>query len=136
MRSLGLDIGDRRIGVAISDPGGIIATPHSIIERTDSLQDIKAILDIVSENDVEQIIVGIPLSMNGTIGEQAKKVESFAEDLKNNAKVPILFRDERLSTVEARRIMISTKRKKVREKTKDDAFAAAVILREYLDEQY
>jgi len=136
MRSLGLDIGDRRIGVAMSDPGGIIATPHSIIERTDTQQDITTILDIVKENAVEQIIVGIPLTMNGTVGDQAKKVEVFALELKNKAEVPLLFRDERLSTVEARRIMSKTKRKKVREKAKDDAFAAAVILREYLDEQF
>jgi len=136
MRSLGLDIGDRRIGVAMSDPGGIIATPYSIIERTDDRQDIDTILNIVKENAVEQIIIGIPLTLNGMVGEQAKKVEVFALEIQNQTKVPILFRDERLTTVEARRIMSSTKRKKVREKAKDDAFAAAVILREYLDEQF
>ena len=130
-RSLGLDIGDKRIGVALSDPQGILASPLTIIDRRDDLTDVEAIITIITQNQVGRIIVGLPLSMNGSIGEQAEKVKAFTQQLRNHTKVPIEFRDERLSTVSAKRLMQTVRKTK---KTRDDAVAAALILQSYLDE--
>jgi putative Holliday junction resolvase len=134
MRSLGLDIGDKRIGVALSDPEGILASPFTIINRTDDAADIEAISDIVNQQQVQQIIVGLPRSMDGSIGKQAEKVETFTQKLSGNTEVPVEFRDERLTTVSARRLRQSAGRKKTGKKTRDDAVAAALILQTYLDE--
>jgi len=131
-RSLGLDIGDRRIGVAMSDPGGILASPLTIINRTDEKSDIDVILALVDQNQVGVVVVGLPLSMNGSIGPQAEKVQDFARQLSKHLEVPIEFRDERLTTVDARRIIKMNRKSR---KTKDDAMAAALILQSYLDEK-
>ena len=130
-RSLGLDIGDKWIGVALSDPQGMLASPLTIINRRDDLTDVEAIITIITQNQVGRIIVGLPLSMNGSIGEQAEKVKAFTQQLRNHTKVPIEFRDERLSTVSAKRLMQTVRKTK---KTRDDAVAAALILQSYLDE--
>ncbi len=131
-RNLGLDIGDRWIGVAMSDPQGILASPHSIIDRTGEQSDIKAILSIIEGNQVGLVVVGLPLSMNGSIGPQAAKVQDFVQELSKHTKVPIEFRDERLTTVSAQRLMKMTKKGG---RVRDDAMAAALILQEYLDER-
>lgn len=130
-RSLGLDIGDKRIGVALSDPQGILASPLTIIDRRDDLTDVEAIITIIDQNQVGQIIVGLPLSMDGSISNQAEKVKAFTRQLSNHTEVPIKFRDERLSTVSAKRLMQTVRKTK---KTRDDAVAAALILQSYLDE--
>jgi len=127
-------VGDRRIGVATSDTLGIIASPHTIIERTDDQADIQSILDIVSEKQVDRIVAGLPLSPDGGLGAQAQKVKSFIESLSELTPVPVEYRDERLSTVTAREIMKTSRSKKNRRKSHDDDVAAAVILQEYLDE--
>ena len=134
MRSLGLDIGDKRIGVALSDPEGILASPFTIIDRRDDTAGVEAILDIVNQQRVKQIVVGLPRSMDGSIGRQAEKVQSFTQKLCSHTEVPVEFRDERLTTVSAKRLMQSVGRKKSRKKARDDAIAAALILQGYLDE--
>ncbi len=136
MRSLGLDIGDKWIGVALSDPQGILASPFTIINRRDERADVKAIVAIVNEHQVEQIIVGLPRSMDGSIGKQAEKVKAFTQELGNHIRVPVEFRDERLSTVLANRLIREARTKKPRRETRDDAIAAAIILQGYLDERH
>ena len=136
MRSLGLDIGDKRIGVALSDPDGLLASPFTIINRREEMADIKAITDIISQHQVEQIIVGLPRSMDGSIGKQAEKVKDFTQKLCRHTDVPVEFRDERLTTVLAKRLMQAVKTKKTKEKAQDDAIAAALILQGYLDETH
>ncbi|HEY83431.1 MAG TPA: Holliday junction resolvase RuvX [Dehalococcoidia bacterium] len=133
MRSLGLDIGDRRIGVALSDPQGILASPLTIIERQDELADIAAIVNIANQNQVGRIIVGLPLSMDGSFSEQTEKVRDFIQKLSEHTDIPVEFRDERLSTLAAQRLMRPLRKtgKKLRH---DDAAAAALILQSYLDE--
>ena len=130
MRNLGLDIGDRRIGVALSDTLGILATPLIIIDRKDERQDIEAIIDIINQNQVRQIVVGLPRSMDGSVGRQAEKVKDFVQSLSCHTEIPVEFRDERLTTVSAKRLMRAGKSKQ----TRDDAVAAAIILQGYLDE--
>jgi len=131
---LGLDIGDRRIGVALSDAEGILATPLTILDRKAERQDIEAIIGIVEQHQVEKIIVGLPYSMNGNIGKQAEKVIVFVQGLCSHTEVPVEFRDERLTTVSARRLMQSASTKKTKRKAGNDAIAAAIILQGYLDE--
>ena len=130
-RSLGLDIGDRWIGVAMSDPRGILASPLSIIDRTGEPPDVNAILTIIEQNSVEVVVVGLPLSMKGGIGPQAEKVRDFVRRLSEHTRIPIEFRDERLTTVDAQRIIRMNRKSR---KTRDDAVAAALILQGYLDE--
>ncbi|UCC91140.1 MAG: Holliday junction resolvase RuvX [Dehalococcoidia bacterium] len=134
-RSLGLDIGDKRIGVALSDPQGILASPLTIITRQNETADIEAIINITSQHQVERVVVGLPRSMDGSLGKQAEKVEAFVQKLSSQTKVPVEFRDERLSTVSARRLMQAAYAKKPRKKALDDAVAAAIILQGYLDEE-
>ena len=86
-RSLGLDIGDKRIGVAMSDPGGILASPFTIIDRSGLLADMEAITDIISQYQVEQLVVGLPRSMDGSLGRQAEKVTAFTQELRSCTKV-------------------------------------------------
>jgi len=129
-----LDIGDRRIGVALSDPQGILASPLTIINRSDEKLDIEAITNIINQHQVRQIIVGLPRSMDGSIGQQAEKVQAFTQRLHQHTEVPIQFRDERLSTVSAKRLMQAAGKKKTKKKVRDDAIAAALILQGYLDE--
>jgi len=120
--------------VALSDPEGILASPFTIIHCRDETADIGAIIDIIRQNQVEQVIVGLPRSMDGSLGMQAEKVKTFTRKLCKHTEAPVEFRDERLSTVSAKRLMQATTSKKNRQKAEDDAIAAAIILQSYLDE--
>jgi len=113
---------------------GILATPLTVIERQDERQDIQAIVDIINQHQVKRVIIGLPRAMDGTIGEQAEKVTAFAGRLSHQTNVPVEFRDERLTTVSARRLMQAASVRRTRKKTRDDAIAAALILQGYLDE--
>ena len=120
--------------MALSDPGGILASPFTIITYEDDRAAVEAIIDIIDQQQVEQIIVGLPRSMNGSVGEQAQKVQAFTQGLCSRTEVPVEFRDERLTTVSAKRLMRAARTKKARGKSQDDAIAAALILQSYLDE--
>jgi len=136
-RSLGLDVGDRRIGVALSDPEGILASPLTTINYVEERVAIEAIISIIGQNQVGQIIVGLPRSMDGSLGRQAEKVSDFTQRLCAHTDVPVEFRDERLTTVSAKRLMQAArtgKNRKAKKKSGDDAIAAAIILQSYLDE--
>jgi putative holliday junction resolvase len=121
--------------VALSDPGGILATPLTVIARTTESRDIQAILDIIKEYQPVLVVAGLPLSMDGQVREQANKVQAFLQNLAGAAGIPIEYRDERLSTKAARRSLREASHKKSDMKKRDDAAAAAVILQGYLDEK-
>lgn len=131
-RVMGIDFGDSRIGVALSDPLGIMATPHTIITRIEEEKDITTIVDIIHQNEVGRVVIGLPISMNGTLGMQAEKVKAFAAELAKKIDVPVEFRDERLSTVVAKNLVQESR--KTDRKTRYDAAAAALILQSYLDD--
>ena len=134
MRCLGLDIGDKRIGVAISDPEEILASPLTTIIRDgndDSV--IKAILELVGRREVQRIVVGLPYSLDGSIGQQANKVMAFVEMLATYTAVDIETWDERLSTVVAEHLLVEAGMKRDKRKLHRDAAAAALILQGYLD---
>lgn len=118
--------------MALSDPLGIIATPLTIITRQDVDTDVRTILDIAAKNDVDRILVGLPFSMNGSLGTQAEKVRTFADALAGRTVIPLEYRDERLSTVAAKRILQQTR--KTNRDTRYDAAAAALILQSYLED--
>jgi len=134
MRFLGLDIGDRRIGVALSDPGGVLASPLTIIERTEDSRTLAAIVDIIDKQGVGRVIVGLPRSLDGTLGGQAEKVRDFASKLAGSIRIPLEYRDERLTTVMAQRLKRASGGKKTKKKPRYDDAAAALILQDYLDE--
>ena len=136
MRIIGLDVGDKRTGVALSDPLGMLASPLLVFEHKDDVADIETILQLVKQHQVEKIIVGLPQSMDGTMGPQAEKVKAFTEKLKQHLPVPVEFRDERLTTVSAKRLLEEAGRKKAGKPKKGeyDAAAAAIILQAYLNE--
>jgi putative Holliday junction resolvase len=106
----------------------------TIIERTDENRDINTIIEIIEQHQVGRVIAGLPRLMDGSIGQQAEKVKDFVRSLSGRTDVPVEFRDERLTTVSARRLMQAARTKKTRKKTRDDAVAAALILQGYLDE--
>ena len=133
MRYMGLDIGDRWIGVALSDPSAKLASPLTILKRSDDIADMEAIVSIIEQHDAGLVIVGLPRMLNGSLGIQAQKVEAFTRQLQDRIDIPVEFRDERLTTVSARLLMRASGTKKSRRK-RDDAIAAAVILQAFLDE--
>ena len=127
---MALDIGDRWLGVAISDPLQIIASPHSCIKCEDDKEIIKTVCKLVDSLEIALLVAGIPRSMDGSTGPQASKVIQLVKKISRKVKVPVVFQDERLTTTQAQAIMAN---KKLKQGTRDDAFAAAIILQEYLN---
>ncbi len=132
-RTLGLDIGERWIGVALSDPLGILASPLTRVERTDDEAAVKAIADLVRKHDAKEVVAGLPYSLNGGVGPQAVRVRDFLQKLAQSLTVPVQTSDERLSTVVATQGMIEAGKSRESRKGKIDAAAAALILQWYLD---
>ena len=132
-RTLGLDVGDRWIGVALSDPLGILASPLTRIERTDDEAAVKAIADLVGKHEAKAVVAGLPYCMDGSLGPQAVSVQGFLRKLAQSLSVPIQTSDERLSTVAATQGMIEAGASRESRKGKIDAAAAALILQWYLD---
>jgi len=122
--------------VDISAPEGKLDIPFTIINCKDDIADVEAITDIISQQQVKQVIVGLPRSMDGSLGKQAEKVKAFTQKLCSHTEVPVEFRDERLTTVSAKRLMRAANTKKAKSKARYDAIAAALILQGYLDEEY
>jgi len=131
-RILALDVGDRRIGIALSDETQLIATPHSVYTRVGWGPDVKHIQRLFTENNAVLVVCGLPKNMDGSEGFQAEKVKSFAQQL-IKAGLPLEFQDERLSTVSAHQALIEGGMHRDERKGTVDKVAAAVILQSYLD---
>ena len=134
-RIMGLDIGDKTIGVAVSDIMGLTAQGVTTIKRIGKKKDIEAIKKIIEEKQVNKIVSGLPKNMNGTVGPQGEKVQKFCELLKEQTNLPIEFWDERLSTVAAERSLIEGNVRRENRKKVIDMLAAVIILQGYLDLQ-
>jgi putative Holliday junction resolvase len=156
-RVLALDVGERRIGLAISDPEGRVAVPLETLERRDEDADLRALADLVEREDVQVVVVGLPLSMDGSVGPQAERTQEFARRLAEAVSRPLEMWDERLSTVAAERALAppdplgrrgrrradgrpsgrlragERRRAPERRQGARDALAAALILQAYLD---
>jgi len=133
MRVLGLDIGTKNIGVAISDETCVLAQGKEVISRKSNKQVVERIKDIVEEFHVKKIVVGLPINMNRTKGVRARDSEKFAEKLKENVFADVILWDERLSTKEAEDIMIEGSLSRAKRKKIVDKFAAQIMLQNYLD---
>lgn len=131
-RILGLDVGDKTIGVAISDLLGFIAQGVTTIRRESLDKDLEQLKEIINQYDVELIVVGMPKNMNGTIGSQGQKVKDFGNFLKKRIKPDIVYWDERLTTVEAERTLIEADISRKKRKKVIDKLAATYILQSYL----
>jgi putative Holliday junction resolvase len=132
MRALGIDVGEQRIGVAVSDPSGTISTPHGMVRRTDRAA--AEIAALAGEVGAEVIVVGLPLKMRGGgEGPQAAAVRAFAAELAQQTTLPLEFYDERLTTVMAERSLLNSGFKRDQRKQQVDAVAAAIILQGWLD---
>jgi putative Holliday junction resolvase len=136
VRVIALDLGSRRIGVAVSDPSGTIASPHSVIERSgDVAADHVAIGALVVELEAERVVVGLPISMNGGIGPAARAATAEAEALATVLPVPVETYDERLTTVAADRLLLAGRVRGGARRRVVDKIAAAVILQGWLGGQ-
>lgn len=133
-RILGIDYGDSRIGLALSDPLKIIASPYKTIRNKGREPLLDTLKSIISEQDVEIIVLGLPIGMKGQETTQTKKVRDFSESM-SVLKVPIHLEDERLSSVSAEKSMIQQNIKTGHHKSMIDERAAAILLQQYLDKQ-
>ncbi len=138
MRLLGLDIGDKTVGVAVSDPLGLTAQGVETIRFKQSTESFNKLAALIEEYKVEKIICGLPLNMNGSEGPQAAKVRLFVQSLtsylqKRRSEIPVQFWDERLSTTAAERSLLEADLSRAKRKKVIDTMAAVFILQGYLD---
>lgn len=135
MRVLGLDVGDKRIGVALSDPLEILASALTVIPRSGRGTEYEAIVRLIEEHGVKRIVVGLPRLPNGGMGTQAEKTKTFVQDLAAATDLPIEMYDERLSSSVAEQRLKEAGKKRSEIRQSVDAAAAALILQWYLDEK-
>ena len=131
-RALAVDLGSRRIGIAISDDKGKVATPYATLDRTSDEYDVQAIAEIANAEGAAHVIVGLPLSLDGTRGHAAAVSETFAEKLKN-AGVKVKLWDERMTTIEASKKLKGRGMSNKKARTVVDKMAATVLLQSFLD---
>jgi putative Holliday junction resolvase len=135
MRILGLDVGSKTIGVAVSDELSLTAQGLTTLKRKVLKQDIKQLLKVIEENGVEKVVVGLPKNMNGSLGPSAEMVISLIGELKKFIVLPVVTWDERLSTVAAQRVLLEADMSRKKRKRVVDKVAAIIILQGYLDSQ-
>jgi putative Holliday junction resolvase len=133
MRILSLDVGEKRIGMALSDALGIIAQQLDTLTRKNEESDFKLIKDILKEKEVAEIVVGFPLNMDGTAGPKAEEINRFVEKLRRQCDIPVKLWDERLTTRQADRLLREADVSRRKRKKLDDKLAAQLILQSYMD---
>lgn len=135
MKIIALDIGTVRIGIATSDIMEIIASAYEVYRRKNLDSDVKYIAELVSKLDAGEIVIGLPLKLDGSEGQSVEMAKSFGEKLSELTNVPIVYQDERLSTVSAQRVLIESGMRREKRKDKVDSIAATFILQTYLDKK-
>ncbi len=130
---MGLDVGNKTIGVALSDPMFLLANALETIKRKKASVDIERIKELVEENDVNLIVVGLPKNMNNTIGPQAMRVISFVDLLKKQVDVEVVYEDERMTTIQSEAVLMDMEVRRENRKKYIDKIAATFILQTYLD---
>lgn len=138
MRVLGLDIGTVRIGIAQSDMLGMLASNLETYTRKYIKVDVAHIVQIIQQNNIDTVVVGLPLKMNGEEGQSVQMVKDFVQELQaqlqeKNMQIPIVYQDERLTTVSAERVLLSANVRREKRKQVVDKIAAQIILQAYLD---
>jgi putative holliday junction resolvase len=134
-KAMALDLGDKRIGVAISDTTQTIATPHSVINRRSRVEDVERYTRLINEQAIEIIVVGLPIPLSGIEGQRAAWVRDYAAYLNHHVDVPVVLWDESLTTKEAEAALRAQGRRGKQIKERVDAVAAALILQSYLNAQ-
>lgn len=132
-RVLGLDVGARRIGIAVSDPLGITAQGLETLHRKNKKYDLGWLRRVIREYEIREIVVGLPLRMSGAEGAQADKIQSFAEDLRKHFKIPVHLWDERLTSAEANRLLRETEMSIEKRARAVDRMAAILILQGWME---
>lgn len=133
MRALGLDIGSARIGVAVSDPDGVVASPLKVLDARDLGRAIVALRMLIEDYESEVLVVGLPLTLSGDEGPQADATRKTAERIGAAVGLPVVYRDERLSSAEARRVMHASGMSEREQRGGVDKIAAAIVLQGWLD---
>ena len=135
MKYLGLDLGTRTLGIAISDAKHLVATPVKVLRFEDSMYEdtIAPLKEIIESEKISKIILGLPKNMNNTIGDRATTTLEYKAMLERNFDVPVIMQDERLSTVAAHNYMLEADLSRKKRKAKVDGLAASIILQTYLD---
>lgn len=133
MRIMGLDVGEKTIGVAVSDELGWTAQGIEVIKRESLEKDMKRIEELIEAYNIEEIVVGLPKNMNGTLGPRAEMVKKLAAKIKTRFSLPLSFYDERLTTVSAEKTLIAADVSRQKRKKVIDKMAAILILQSYLD---
>jgi putative Holliday junction resolvase len=132
-RTLGLDYGERRIGVAVSDPLGVLATAVLTLERVSWKTDLARIRDLAREHEARRIVVGLPLEMDGTKGDRVRIAEVFMSRVREATGLPVVPWDERLTTVQAEKSLLEGDVSRARRREVIDQVAAVILLQAYLD---
>lgn len=133
MRILGIDMGERRIGLALSDPLGYTAQGLKTIQINNPDEVCDKLIVVINEKKVEKLVFGLPINMNGSMGPQAKKVQEYASKLKMLTNIPVDFEDERLSSVSAEQVLLLADQSRKKRKKSIDMLSAVIILQSYLD---
>ena len=133
MRIMGLDLGEKTIGIAISDPLGLTAQGLTTIKRGDLDEDLKKLKELIEAYEVQNLVLGLPKNMDGSLGPQSEKISEFKGILEEQLNIKVFLQDERLSTKEAEKFLISANVRRSKRKTVIDKIAAVVILQTYLD---
>jgi len=132
-RIMGLDVGEKTIGIALSDELGFTAQPFQTLKRLGDGEDLRAIRVLLEEREISMVVVGLPRNMDGSMGRQARRVAAFADKIETVLDIPVVHWDERLSTVAAERVLIQADLSRAKRKEHVDKLAAAIILQGYLD---
>ena len=132
-RLLGLDVGARRVGVALSDPTGTLASPLTTLTRRTTRQALAAIVELAQQHGAQGIVVGLPVSLDGELHGQGREIEAFSRALRAASPVPVETWDEAFSTVEAEQLLREAGAQPSRQRGRVDAAAAAILLQRYLD---
>ncbi len=131
-RVLGIDFGEKRLGLALSDESRTLASPLTVYERTDLQSDLRFLSDLIARYQIAEIVLGLPLNMDGSLGPKAQQVLEFKRALEESLKLPVHTLDERLTTAEAERALLEANLSRRKRKAKRDALAAVLILQGYL----
>ena len=134
MRYLGLDLGSKTLGLAISDKTGLIASNYKTLRHDNNVDSImEELISIIEKEKIDALVLGYPKNMNNTLGPRVKETEEFQEKLKQQCNLPIFLMDERLSTVAAEKVMLLNNTSRKKRKQKIDSVAATIILQSYLN---
>lgn len=135
MRYLAIDHGQKRTGLAISDASETLVSPHSVIETANEEELLRRVLEVLKDEEIDAIVVGLPINMDSTEGARVKQVQQFVDTLKQQTDKPIYLHDERLSSFEAKHLIGGLELTRKKKKKRLDAIAAAAILRSFFDQK-